>query len=206
VRQVAGRRERNKAEKWDRILHAATKLFRERGFERTTTVEIARAAGIGTGTLFLYAPTKEHLLVAVFREEVGRAWDDAFDGVDPERPLLDQLCQAFFAVIDYHERDPRLGRAFLREVPTVSDAAREGVRDFMRSFLNRLDSFFATAQQQGRLARDVSTSALATSVYALFSFHIQRRFFGHTDVTQCQANLGAAFELQLRGLVPDRER
>jgi AcrR family transcriptional regulator len=206
VRHVAGRRERNKADKWDRILHAATKLFRERGFEGTTTVEIARAAGIGTGTLFLYAPTKAHLLVAVFREEVGRAWDDAFDGVDDERPLLDQLCQAFFAVIDYHERDPGLGRAFLRVVPTVSDDAREGVRDFMRNFLHRLDTFFETARQQGRLATDVSTSALAASVYALFSFHIQRRFFGHTDGAQCRADLGVAFELQLRGLVPDRAR
>lgn len=186
-------------------MHSATKLFRERGFEGTTTVEIARAAGIGTGTLFLYAPTKEHLLVAVFREEVGRAWDDAFDAVDADRPLLNQLCQAFFAVIDYHERDPRLGRAFLREVPTVSDAAREGVRDFMRNFLNRLNSFFTTAQETGRLATDVATSALATSVFALFLFHIQRRFFGHTDVTQCKADLGTAFDLQLRGLVPDRE-
>jgi Bacterial regulatory proteins, tetR family len=43
-----GRRARNKADKWDRIMRAAAKLFDERGFNGTTTTEVARAAGIGT--------------------------------------------------------------------------------------------------------------------------------------------------------------
>jgi len=44
-----GRRERNKQEKLDRILAAAKDLFAAKGFNETTTQEIADRADIGTG-------------------------------------------------------------------------------------------------------------------------------------------------------------
>jgi AcrR family transcriptional regulator len=42
-----------------RILEGARALFSERGFAGVTTRDIARAAGIASGTLFNYFPTKE---------------------------------------------------------------------------------------------------------------------------------------------------
>ena len=65
-----GRRERNKQEKLARIVGAARALFRDQGFTETTTQQIAEAADIGAGTLFLYARSKEDLLVMVFRDEM----------------------------------------------------------------------------------------------------------------------------------------
>ena len=53
--QPAGRRERNKQQKLDRITAAARELFAERGVDEVTTQEIADKADIGAGTLFLYA-------------------------------------------------------------------------------------------------------------------------------------------------------
>lgn len=46
----------------DRILDAAIQAFRKRGFESTTTRDIAAAAGIATGTLFNYFATKEAIV------------------------------------------------------------------------------------------------------------------------------------------------
>ncbi|MFC5787798.1 TetR/AcrR family transcriptional regulator [Streptomyces aureus] len=63
--QPAGRRERNKQLKLDRITAAARELFAERGVDEVTTQEIADKADIGTGTLFLYAKTKGELLLLV---------------------------------------------------------------------------------------------------------------------------------------------
>lgn len=47
------------------ILAAAQELFRTTGYEATTTRDIARAAGIATGTLFNYFATKEAIVVAL---------------------------------------------------------------------------------------------------------------------------------------------
>src|SRR4051812_10374169 len=45
-----------------RILEVAQGQFAQRGFEATTTRDIARAAQIATGTLFNYFPTKESIV------------------------------------------------------------------------------------------------------------------------------------------------
>ena len=44
------------------IVRSALKLFVANGVTNTSTAEIARAAGIAAGTLFLYFPTKQDLL------------------------------------------------------------------------------------------------------------------------------------------------
>ncbi|SMX78826.1 TetR/AcrR family transcriptional regulator [Brevibacterium antiquum] len=62
---MLGRRERAKAEKRARILAAARALFEERGFERTSMSEVARAADVAEGTVFQYAATKVELLMMV---------------------------------------------------------------------------------------------------------------------------------------------
>jgi len=40
------------------IIEAALKLFTERGFHGTSTAQISKEAGVATGTLFNYFPTK----------------------------------------------------------------------------------------------------------------------------------------------------
>ncbi len=111
-----GRRERNKQEKLARIVGAARQLFRERGFAETTTLQIAEAADIGTGTLFLYARSKEDLLVLVFRDEMLQTARAAFATVNSDESLLDQLMHVFTTMLDYHEQDPGIARILLREL------------------------------------------------------------------------------------------
>jgi AcrR family transcriptional regulator len=47
------------------ILEAATRLFRERGFEPTTVQAVAAEAGMAAGTVYLYFPSKEAILAAL---------------------------------------------------------------------------------------------------------------------------------------------
>jgi AcrR family transcriptional regulator len=54
----------------ERILDVARQIFVEKGFEVATTRDIARQAGIGTGTLFNYFCTKEAIVAALAAEAV----------------------------------------------------------------------------------------------------------------------------------------
>lgn len=49
----------------DQMINGAVKLFIDKGFHRTTTREIARAAGFSIGTLYEYIRTKEDVLYLV---------------------------------------------------------------------------------------------------------------------------------------------
>jgi AcrR family transcriptional regulator len=53
-------------EKELKILDASLKLFVERGFHGTSTAEIAKTAGVATGTLFHYFKTKEELINSLY--------------------------------------------------------------------------------------------------------------------------------------------
>lgn len=50
------------AEKKEKFMSAALKLFVEKGVQSTTTAEIAQEAGTASGTLFLYFKTKQDLI------------------------------------------------------------------------------------------------------------------------------------------------
>src|SRR5213595_3623780 len=56
-----------------RIVESAIALFRTRGFDATTTRDIARAASIATGTLFNYFDTKESLVASLAAEALAKA-------------------------------------------------------------------------------------------------------------------------------------
>ena len=54
----------------ERIVEAAERVVRERGLARTTTKEIARAAGYSEGTLYKHFESKEDLFLAVLAERL----------------------------------------------------------------------------------------------------------------------------------------
>jgi AcrR family transcriptional regulator len=64
------RRSRRKEARPTEILSAALDLFAERGFAATKLDDVAEAAGIGKGTIYLYFATKEDLFKAAVRQEV----------------------------------------------------------------------------------------------------------------------------------------
>src|SRR5438067_10815702 len=87
------------APKRDLILRAATDVFASRGFFNAQVADVARAAGIAAGTVYLYFRSKDDLLVSIF-----------------ERTMRDGLAEgrkAGAAVRDPVERLRRLARLHL---------------------------------------------------------------------------------------------
>ena len=54
--------------KRERILRAAIEVFAQSGYFNAKVSEIAKAAGVADGTIYLYFDGKEDLLVTIFRE------------------------------------------------------------------------------------------------------------------------------------------
>ena len=54
--------------KRERILRAAIDVFAQNGYFNAKVSEIARAAGVADGTIYLYFDGKEDLLVSIFRD------------------------------------------------------------------------------------------------------------------------------------------
>jgi AcrR family transcriptional regulator len=194
-----GKRERNKAEKRRRIIEAASRLFLEKGFEATTTAEISAAAGVGTGTLYLYVDSKEDLLVEVFRIRVGPAWDEAFARIDPDHPLVDQLVAVFCGVADYHLEEPTLSRAYFRELMFTTGPVADAMAEFMGAFYRRLGTVLGDAQDRGRLSAEIDRRSLARNLFAGWYFLMQRHV-GWDDRERVHASIERSIRTALVGI------
>src|SRR5947207_14358850 len=75
--------------KRDAILRAATDVFADRGFFNAQVADIARAAGVAAGTVYLYFRSKDDLLISIFersmRDALAEVRADAGSGDPHER-------------------------------------------------------------------------------------------------------------------------
>ncbi len=167
--QGPGRRERNKQEKLARIVGAARQLFDEKGFTDTTTQAIAERADIGTGTLFLYAKSKEDLLIMVFRDEMMATSQAAFRTMPATPCLVTQLMHVFGMMIAYHDRDLDLTRILLKEIMfPASPERRDDVASLMRVVYGGIADLVAAGQAAGVLRGAADPELTAQSLFAVY--------------------------------------
>jgi AcrR family transcriptional regulator len=83
------------------ILEAALKLFTERGFHGTSTAQISKEAGVATGTLFNYFPTKEDLINNLYFEVKGDLSRSMGKGIETESTFQDKLKKLWSNLINW---------------------------------------------------------------------------------------------------------
>jgi AcrR family transcriptional regulator len=132
------------------ILETALRLFRERGYDRTTMRAIAEEAGVSVGNAYYYFASKEHLVQGFYdliAEEHGRQLPAALAG---KRELGDRLRTALevWMVIaaPYHEFAAQLFKnaadpaSPLSPFSAESGPARDAVIDLYRDVLAGSDA------------------------------------------------------------------
>ncbi len=81
------------------ILKAALKLFTERGFHGTSTAQISKEAGVATGSLFNYFPTKEDLINSLYFEVKGDLSHAMGKDIEVENIFKDELRKIWLNLI-----------------------------------------------------------------------------------------------------------
>ncbi len=74
------------------IIQAATELFFEVGFSKTTAAAVCKKAKIGTGNLTSYFPTKEHILDVLVKIMCDFQWRVMEDATDEGKSSLLAYC------------------------------------------------------------------------------------------------------------------
>lgn len=83
----------------DAILRAARRLFRERGYSRTSMAEIARAADISTSNIYVYYFSKLDILFAIYEPWLEERLDDLeheLESIPAPRDRLLRILETFW--------------------------------------------------------------------------------------------------------------
>src|SRR6266498_2404431 len=118
----AGRRAQSKQAIQKRIVRAALGLFQTKGFEATTTKEIARKAGIAEGTVFNYFKTKEDIALHFFEQEVDQAIASVRDNPRLRKaPLEEKLFALVHSQLEFlAPHESFIGAAFIHALKPAS--------------------------------------------------------------------------------------
>lgn len=115
----------------DEILDAAMQVFAERGLAGARVEDIAEAAGVSKGTVYLYFKGKEDLFKEAVRAQVARTLEGLAAAAPPGEPAdrLERFVDAYWA----HLRRPAFGRLYrlllaeLHQFPELSRSYAEEV-------------------------------------------------------------------------------
>ncbi|MBL8509271.1 TetR/AcrR family transcriptional regulator [Chitinimonas viridis] len=107
------------------LIAAASRLFKEQGYERTTVRDLAQAVGMQSGSLFYHFRTKEEMLVAVMAAGIGDLTDRLEEALGQAKTPMDKLRTVCRVHLDTLLGDDKGALSvLLYEWPSLSDKAR----------------------------------------------------------------------------------
>ncbi|MDQ1020508.1 TetR/AcrR family transcriptional regulator [Streptomyces afghaniensis] len=135
---------------YERLLNVAVEAFAEHG-EGASLDDIAKRAGVGSGTLYRHFPTRHALLEAAYLdrvEAIAAQADEIAAELPPGEALVEWLYELGAGMIRMRGLRALLGPAVTQSGSTASTACGDSVR----SAAGRL---VRAAQREGTLRRDV---------------------------------------------------
>lgn len=170
-----GLRERNKLDKLRRIKEAARELFIARGFDDTTTREISERAGVGMGTVYLYADNKRDLLFLIANDELDVVADKAMSGFRPDAPVLNNLMRAFRPHYEFFGEQPALSRFKLREMMFYDSGQQakrfQATRDRVIALLTDI---VRAGQELGSIKRNEDAQFVGWVAFCIYQVELRR--------------------------------
>ena len=186
----------------NRIRSAALELFQAKGYEATTTKEIAEAADVAIGTIFMYANDKRDLLFLIFNDELDGLVDTAFGQVDSRQPLSLQAFEVFAHFYAAFHQKVILARLLLRELVFFSEGQQAAqYLENRRRIVARLKDMARDAAARGSIKADSDIERIANTFFYLFSGEV--RFWlsdEEPDLERGLASMKATFALLGAGL------
>jgi AcrR family transcriptional regulator len=191
-----GQRERNKIDKLRRIKNAARELFIAKGFDDTTTREIAIRAGVGLGTIFVYAANKRDLLFLIVNDELENITNQAEASISEQASLLENLLDVSRRHYEFFKQQPTLSRLVLREMVFYDSGAQAG--RFQKTRERLIELFGKTASlaiMQESTSPSETPQLIGWTIFCIFQVEL-RRWLSHDS-----PNLLEGLELLQRALI-----
>ena len=145
--------ERPRSAKWhlrrQSIIDLSAKVFAQRGYHNTSTIELCEANQLGKGALYYYIGSKEQLLAAIH----DRVMDEVMLGAN--RVVLaggtppEQLSMLGEELLDVIVRYPNHVWVFLHEFPALTGENADQFRKRRREYERRVEGVFEAGAELG---------------------------------------------------------
>jgi len=146
--KTAGQRraDEDKSNFRQRLLGALEEGIAEDGYPRTTVADIVRRARTSRRTFYEHFDSREACFVALLTDANAEQVRQISSAVDANAPWKSQVRQAIEAWISSGESRSSLMLSWIRDVPSLGDAARGLQRDAMENFIEMVRALADTGE------------------------------------------------------------
>ena len=152
-------------DKRDAILRAAIQVFARRGFFHAQVADVARAAGVAAGTVYLYFRNKDDLLTSIFEQAMSEAIAEGRSALDGVADPIERLRRIAHLHLDRLGRDRELAVVFQIELRQSTKFMERCSSTLLQDYLHAIRDAVADAQTAGRFRREVSPTFAAKMLY-----------------------------------------
>ncbi|CAN5326320.1 fatty acid metabolism transcriptional regulator FadR [soil metagenome] len=191
-----------RGDKRERILDAAVRVFAKNGFYATRVSDVAKAAGVADGTIYLYFDSKEALLVSLFEDRVEKLI--AYTG--SELPKLATARERFRRLVEL-QLGLLEGERELAEVITVilrqsTKLLKEFAAPKFGAYLDLIAKVVEAGQASGEFRQDISPLLVARATFGALDGIALTWALGKAEQGGLSRAADKLAELLLRGLEP----
>ncbi len=155
-RAVATTSRLERPDKRDAILRAAIDTFAARGFFTAQVADVARAAGVAAGTVYLYFKGKDDLLISIFERTMKEAIAEGRNTVAGLADPADRLQEIAKLHLGRLGRDRALAIVFQIELRQSTKFMERFSATQLREYLGIIRDVIAEGQAAGAFRADIN--------------------------------------------------
>lgn len=163
------------------MIQGAMTLFKEKGFHRTTTREIAKESGFSIGTLYEYIRTKEDVLYLVCDSIYENFLEWLEKKVDLTQPSIENLIkvvQSYFLLMDEMQEEVLI---LYQEIKSLSKETQEAILKKERHMVSMLERVILKSFPDVMSSQDANL--LANNIFIQGQMWGFRRWMLHRQFT-----------------------
>jgi AcrR family transcriptional regulator len=130
--RLGDRAQRRREQTAGALLEAALRVLSAKGYHGTKIVDIARTAGVGVGTFYLYYPTKEALFLELVEDTVARLKIELDAVRDQVANPVEQSRTRTFTFLRFAQENRELFRIVFGHGASFHDVVRNSQEGFIR--------------------------------------------------------------------------
>jgi TetR/AcrR family fatty acid metabolism transcriptional regulator len=151
--------------KRERILRAAVRVFARKGFYSTRVSEIAKAAGVADGTIYLYFKNKDDVLISIFQDQTLKLLAMMSAAIEQHESFEEQLRVCVDIQLGLLEGSRELAEVVTVNLRQSSRLLKQYGAPLFGRYLETLAGVFETGQAQGSVREDLSPRVLARALW-----------------------------------------
>ncbi len=140
----------------ERILRAATKLFAEQGYQKTTIVEISKEAGFSEAALYEYFQGKEDLLHTIPDVWLAAALDEVKEQLFGIKGACNKLRKFLWWYLRYVERHALTAKVVFLHLKVSRTFVDSSVYPNVKIFYSFLIDIFEEGRKSGEFREDLN--------------------------------------------------